>query len=244
MRGKVDFLFQRYTAEQELTSMLLCVKPSNMEVTTLAGVVDEWIAVTHGKTPEARMGKPVLLFFCLTMFDDLLTETVHGEEADPSLRFKTRMEASLLKPFGKFADSWPRRWTTAETFKNCFWIRSPNYKAEAIIQYEGRIEAGILPGKKERLMQLRDASASVSEVRAHFKDPVRAFDEAIDFNDGGISYLAQSLSNVCRAGMKEEQVGSRLVDLRAGLARILEPHYVPTDLDKRLRENSGRSAYR
>ena len=104
LRGKVDYLFQRYTAEQELTSTLLCIPPSNLEVTTLAAVVEDWIGATHGRTPELRVGRPVLLFFCLTKFDDLLSETVVAEQADPSLRFKTRMEASLLKPFAKFAD--------------------------------------------------------------------------------------------------------------------------------------------
>ena len=61
LRGKVDYLFQRYTAEQELTSMLLCLRPSNLDVTTLPGVIEEWIGVTHGRTPEERRGRRVLL---------------------------------------------------------------------------------------------------------------------------------------------------------------------------------------
>jgi stress response protein SCP2 len=37
LRGKVAYLFDRYCAEQELTSMLLCIGPSNQEVKTSAG---------------------------------------------------------------------------------------------------------------------------------------------------------------------------------------------------------------
>ena len=64
LRGKVDYLFQRYTAEQELTSMLLCLKPSNLEVTTLPGVIEEWIgANSWGDTRgEARAAAAAL--FC------------------------------------------------------------------------------------------------------------------------------------------------------------------------------------
>jgi hypothetical protein len=99
LRGKVDYLFQRYTAEQELTSMLLCVPPSNLEVTTLPAVVDEWIGVTHGRTPEERRGRPVVLFFLLTKADAHLAEKAGDELSDPGLRFQSRIEASLLKPF-------------------------------------------------------------------------------------------------------------------------------------------------
>ncbi len=84
--------------------MLLCLKPSNLDVTTLPGVIEEWIGVTHGRTPEERRGRPVLLFFLLTMFDQHLAEKVSDEGADPGLRFQTRLEASLLKPFAKGAE--------------------------------------------------------------------------------------------------------------------------------------------
>ena len=60
LRGKVDYLFQRYTAEQELTSMLLRLRPSNLDVTTLPAVIEDWIGVTHGKT--ARNGNAALCF--------------------------------------------------------------------------------------------------------------------------------------------------------------------------------------
>ncbi len=68
-RGKVAYLYQRYLAEQELTSMLLCLKHSNQEVRTVPAMVRNWIDSTHGATPEARKGQDVALFLVLTMFD-------------------------------------------------------------------------------------------------------------------------------------------------------------------------------
>jgi hypothetical protein len=55
-------------------------------------------------------------------------------------------------------------------------------------------------------------------------------------NDGGISYLAGNLAEVCRPGMKLAQIRVRLQDSRRALAGLLAPKYVPTDLDKRLAE--------
>jgi hypothetical protein len=81
--------------------MLLCLRPSNLDVTTLPAVIEEWIGATHGATPEARRGRPELLFFILTMFDQHLSEKVTDVGVDPITRFQARLEASLIKPFAK-----------------------------------------------------------------------------------------------------------------------------------------------
>jgi hypothetical protein len=239
LRGKVDYLFQRYTAEQELTSMLLCLRPSNLDVTTLPAVIDEWIGVTHGRTPDERRGRPVLLFFLLTMFDQHLAEKVSDEGTDAGLRFQTRLEASLLKPFAKVPSAWPLRWTPEAAFQNCYWIRNPNYKAEGVIHYEGRTEMRVLEQKVARIAELREAYARVPEVNAHFHDPLRAFDEVMRLNDGGISYLAENLAKVCKAGMKQAQVRARLTDVRAHIAQTLRPYFVPTDSGQRPAERTA-----
>jgi hypothetical protein len=239
LRGKVDYLFQRYTAEQELTSMLLCLRPSNLDVTTLPAVIEEWIGVTHGRTPEERMARPILLFFLMTMFDQHLAEKAGDEGSDPGMRFQARIEASLLKPFAKVADSWPLRWAGDAPFQNCYWIRNPNYKAEGIIQYQGRNEVRIHQHKVARIAELRDAYDRVPEIKEHFREPLRAFDEVMRLNDGGISYLAENLALVCKPGMKEAQVAARLKDLRRSMVQALSPHFIPTDNDKRLAERQA-----
>jgi hypothetical protein len=236
LRGKVDYLFQRYTAEQELTSMLLCIKPSNLEVPTLRVAIEDWVAATHGATPEARRGRPQLLFFLLTMFDQHLSEKVADAGVDPVVRFQARLDASLLKPFAKVGNAWPLQWTPGAPFQNCFWIRNPNYKSEGVIEYDGDVEVAILPQKVERIAQLREAHNRAPDVLAHFREPARAFDEVMRLNDGGVAYLAGALEKVCRPGMKEEQARNRLADLKQRIAEALAPHYVPTNQDQLLAE--------
>ncbi len=239
LRGKVDYLFQRYSAEQELTSMLLCLPPSNLDVTTLAGVIDEWIGVTHGRTPQDRRGRPVMLFFLFTKFDAHLAEKAGDEGADAGLRFQSRLEASLLKPFAKVENSWPRNWADGRPFTNCFWIRNPNYKSEGVIRYDGRREVEILPEKVARIAELRTGCLGVEEVGRHFADPARAFDEVMRLNDGGVSYLAQNLETVCKPGAKQAQVRARLDDLKKRLVERLTPHFVPTDAAQRVAERTA-----
>jgi hypothetical protein len=236
LRGKVDYLFQRYTADQELTGMVLCIRDSNLEVKTLPNVIEDWITVTHGAMAESRVGKPTLLFFCLTMFDNHLVVRAGDDPGNPGEKFDARMEASLIKPFGSKPGTWPSNWTPGKPFDNCFWIRNPNVKAESTIEYDDWREVGIREDKIDWLKKLRDACCQVPVVREHFKDPARAFDEVMRLNDGGVSYLAESLAKVCLPEMKAEQLRNRLTDLRKKVAERLRPHYVPSDVEVRLRE--------
>lgn len=233
LRGKVAYLFDRYVAEQELTSMILCVRPSNQEVATLPDLVDDWIVHTHGRTPQERAGQPNLLFFVMTWFDTHFVDRAGDAGHAPGARFRARMEASLIGFFGK-AHAWPRNWAGGKPFQNCFWFRNPNYPAESIIRYEGRREIDFLPEKVERIGELRLGFTELQEAREHFADPTRAFDEALKLNDGGISYLAENISKVCKVELKFAQVRGRLEELRRDMRGLVAKFHIDLDIDKRL----------
>jgi hypothetical protein len=234
LRGKVAYLFDRYVAEQELTSMLLCIADSNQEVVTLPDMVADWIARTHGATPEERERRPCVLFVVLTKFDVHFTEKGGADQANPGSRFATRMFASLTGFFGR-AHQWPAEWTPGQPFKNCFWLRNPNYPAESIIVYDaGKREVEHRPDRRDYLARLRAAYLEVPEVRDHFADPAAAWDEALELNDGGVGYLAEHLAPVCRPEMKLQQLVARLGALRRQMVTALERFHVTDDVEARL----------
>lgn len=235
LRGKVAYLFDRYVAEQELTSMLLCIGPSNQEVTTLPDMIDEWIGVTHGQTPQERAGRDVVLYFVLTQFDRHFIEKAGDDEDELGSRFAGRMFSSLTGFFGK-AHEWPKNWAGGEPFRNCFWLRNPHIKSEFLIKYDGRREVSLLPEKQERLEALKRAYLQIPDVRDHFADSERAWDEALKLNDGGVSYLAESLAPVCEPTMKRRQVAGRLTDLRQRMTTRIRGFHISDDVDKRLEE--------
>lgn len=237
VRGKVAYLFDRYVAEQELTSMLLCVRPSNQDVVTLPDMIDNWISVTQGATAAERVGKTVVLFLVLTWFDTHFIEKAGEEGQDPGERFKARLFSSIESFFGK-SHSWPDEWTPGQAFNNCFWLRNPGIKSEFMIEYEGRREKGLLPQKQAYISGLREGYLKQPSVQKFFKDPAKAFDEALRLNDGGVSYLAESLAPVCHPKLKAEQIAGRLGKLREDLRSVLGPFYVDSDIEKRLKERT------
>lgn len=234
LRGKVAYLFDRYVSNQEITSMLLCVPDSNMETLSLPGLVEQWIELTHGATPDERAKNDCILFFVMTKFDKHLIDSASG--AEDYERFERRMDASLLKGFGKVPTSWVHKWAGSEPFTNCYWLRNPYYPIEALIRYEDDREVEIIPEKVERVSQLKAGCLQAEPVQKHFKDPDRAWEAALGLNDGGVSYLIDELTKVCKPESKLRQISTQVEAVAASLHQELAQFYVSDDVEQRIEE--------
>lgn len=235
LRGKVAFLFDRYVAEQELTSMLLCVPPSNVEVAAdLSQGVETWINKTQGASPEERAEVDTILFFVLTKFDMHLIDKAGAGE--PHQRFQNRFEASLIAPFGNLRESWPLNWTPNQPFKNCYWLRNPNYPADAIFSYDADGKETLRDGKNERLEELKQGSLNSELVQTHMHDPDAAWEAALTEDDGGVDYLVRNLKPISKPEVKTRQIEARRRGLVAAMAGRLKPFYSDDDIAKRLEE--------
>jgi hypothetical protein len=232
LRGKVAYLFERYCAEQELTSMLLCIGPSNQEVKTLPEMVYEWIVSTHGATPEQRSQQPTALFLVLTKFDMEFEEK--AGERSPESRWITRMESSLLNFFGKQHD-WPRQWDAQGAFRNSFWLRNPHFKAKNIFDYDenGR-EIGVRPGERKRIELFREAFLKDAAASAHFQEPARAWEAGFALNDGGVGYLAERLRPLCNPELKRRQLDGQVARLREQMLERMGHYFVSDNPEREL----------
>lgn len=233
LRGKVAYLFERYSADRELSAMLLCVGPSNQEVVGLGDLIERWIELTHGASPEDRSKVPCTLLFVLTKFDTAFEQGA-GKSEDGT-RWSTRLEASLLKPFGAHSHrtKWVSNWDTRGKFKNIFWLRNPNYRQDALFNYGDQSVCQELSIRKEKIDfadKLRQAFLENVLVRDHFRDPVEAWDRALILNDGGISRIIAAIEPICQPSVKLEQVKQQLLKLTNSVFVVLQPYYVSSDV--------------
>ena len=234
VRGKVAYLFDRDVADQELTSMLLCVKPSNQDITSLPSLVSEWIERTHGATAEDRAGRPTLLFFILGWFNEHLKRLPGEDENALGTRYKSRLNGALPDFFGKSHD-WPKDWANGRPFQNCFWMRDPGFSTQTFETQDGQ-EIGGKSEEQDRITAMRQAYLDVEEVNTYFADPAEAWDKAMCAGDGGVRHLAEQLEPVCEPDMKRRQVAGRLGDLRKQMVAKLAHYHVSDDVEKRMAE--------
>ena len=229
-RGKVAYLYQRYLAEQELTSMLLCLKHSNQEVRTVPAMVRNWIDGTHGATPEARKGQDVALFLVLTMFD--MEFEIKGGAEDNIERWSTRLKTTIFEFLGLGHD-WPSEWTPGQAFNNTFWLRNPEVLNKGLLDYDDKgKEIGFRD--PQRVAALKANFLANQDVQKHFAAPERAWEAGMALNDGGIGYLSERLRPVCNPALKRRQVQGQLGDLAKRMAGRLEQYHVSGDLDAEL----------
>ena len=219
LRGRVAYLFQRYSAERELSAILLCIPDGNQEVRDLSDMMTAWIDQTIGATPADRARQKNALFLVLTKMDREFEQKAGETEESRHLRWSARLGNSLVN---NFRGEWPLNWN-GKPFDNTFWLRNPTVIDERLMDYDGGREMGIADTFAQRATELRRHFVENDDVRRHFADPARAWDEAFRANDGGVSWLVKSLIPVCDPAIKRAQVRGqlevqirRLVDRLAG----------------------------
>ncbi|SNB55817.1 hypothetical protein SAMN07250955_101502 [Arboricoccus pini] len=225
LRGKIAYLFQRYTDELELTSMLLCMPPSVAEVKDLAGMVRNWIAATHGATPERRRQVKNALFLVLTKHDLEFLEK-GGETAESRAgKWDRRLHASLLELYGK--DGWPSDWD-GKPFANTLFLRNPGLKQVHLMDYvDARTleEKGPAQASADLIADYRAAFMNSPEVDKHFARKAEVWDAAMSPNDGGVAFLVQRLGEVLDPNLKRRQATERLLEAATALERPLRSFY-------------------
>jgi hypothetical protein len=232
LRGKVAYLFQRYSAERELSAILLCIPDGNQEVRDLSDMMTAWIDQTIGATPADRAKQKNALFLVLTKMDREFEQKAGETEESRHLRWSARLGNSLVN---NFRGEWPLNWN-GRPFDNTFWLRNPTVIDERLMDYEAGREKGIADTFAQRAVELRRHFVENEDVRRHFADPARAWDEAFRANDGGVSWLVKNLIPVCDPAIKRAQVRGQLeVQIRRLVDRLAGFHSA-SDGDARARK--------
>ncbi len=216
LRGKVAYLFERYTDDQEMNVLTVCT-PCNeqINVSSLGSVLQNWINFTQGETPEMRGSRKAGLVWCITKFDYKLMPKPGETLENIRMEWAGMMQATLLERFGKYP--WLQEWAKGKPFNNLFLVRKPRM-ASAVIDTADK-ERAIKPEQQDRLNSMRRSFCEIDSVTRHFASPEEAWDAVMTLNDGGIGRLAAYLASLAGRDAKirriEEQV-LRLCDQSVG----------------------------
>ncbi len=229
MRAKSVYLLELYIREQAITSMVACIEPGVTKVGDLAGLVAAWVEKSHGSDPTGREQQANGLFLCFTKLDKEFSETARRGK-DRKVDWTRRITETLVQGFGHH-HTWPREWTTTRAFDNVHLLRNPNVKAKHLCAYANDgSELAFKPDQKERIDSARQDFLASDTVRRHVADPASVWSEAFELNDGGVTYLAQSIAEVCDARVKQRHVRNDLMIVGASLKDRLQRYHVSDDL--------------
>ncbi|WP_438918616.1 putative virulence factor [Kosakonia cowanii] len=214
LRGKVAYLFERYTENQEMNVLVVCTASTKQsDVKEVGGVLDEWIRYTQGADAEARGRRLPGLIWALTMFDLRISQGLSQEEAilRQSWGLGGMIKMAMTERFGQY--KWMQEWQRGQAFNNTFLVRKPRQQTPFIRISDGN-EAAFSEENLPQLQLMRKTFLEDEAVNRYIASPDEAWDAMLELNDGGMRRMADYLSTIARPEVKLERIAEQLQEIR------------------------------
>ncbi|AKA21637.1 putative virulence factor [Pseudomonas chlororaphis] len=208
LRGKVAYLFERYTDNQEMNALVVCTSSTKQsDVNDVGPVLTRWIEKTQGGDAATRAKRETGLIWALTMLDLRVGSSLKLTPAQYDESWDGMVKLTMLERFGSLP--WMNDWA-GTPFQNTFLVRKPRMDAAFIKQDGSGAETGINPDYQARLDELGQSFASNALVRKHIKEPDQAWQAMLKTDDGGIGHFSGSFAGVAHTGFKLQRIREQL----------------------------------
>ena len=215
LRGKVAYLFERYTDAQQMNALVLCTSSfKQSEVVSVGPVLSRWIHKTQGATPKERAQRAPGLIWALTMLDGFIGNTLSLSEGQLPEGCENMMKLTMIERFG--SQEWMKDWSGAP-FNNTYLVRKPRLDTAFIERADSGEETHFNERHAPRLQQLQACFARSPSVERHVKDPADAWRAMLELNDGGISRFSASFKAVSDIDFKLTRIQEQLEQCRIDL---------------------------
>lgn len=216
LRGKVGYLFERYTDAQEMNALVMCtcsIKQS--EVVGLGHVLQKWIDTTQGATPQERAQHAPGMIWVLTMADAFAATAINSAPSTYAEACENMIKLTMLERFGN--EPWIKEWAPGQAFNNTFLTRVAQFTTFAH-KDATHYESGLHEDKKDALYKLGEVLAQNPGTQRHIAQPQQAWESMLQINDGGASRFSASFEPVADVGFKLARIQAQLDGL---LQRLL-----------------------
>ena len=231
LRGKVRYLFNKYSDERLINVLMLCHDHMQNGPTVMPGLVEQWVKQNMGASVRERtafLDKSIVspLFMIATKFNMDMSHSVQsGGDDQIEKRWEDRYQKVLYEQVLQ-ADSlsWFKNWTERGGFKNTYLLR--DYKWSGINGnrlFEGFETSGVETTEIDTIFhqQLRQSFVTSPYVNTFFEDPELAWDAAATMNNDGATRIIENLGIVA-ANAKESRLYKYISEVKGLHAQTLQ----------------------
>lgn len=212
LRGKVDYLFQKYVRERALFATMLCVGTLPQEVKSIGPTINRWVEDSHGKDPTDGMARDAeSLLIILTKFD----ETAWTGDKTPDERLPQRIESSIKENLRSC--EWIENWDGKHPFRNVFWLTHKNHTPKWIYDERGAIRSA----ERKQVEELEKYFLENKDVNKYFRDPQKAWNSAVAHDDLGMAYIREALTKLCTPENKSRREQDSIRRLKEKLLSLI-----------------------
>lgn len=261
-RGKVTYLFNRYSDTKRISSLMLCHNNMQSAESKMGIVLEQWINNNVGSTAALRdtfMNDTQVspLFIISTFFNlDLEYQTNDSPEKLDELRrrwdnrFKIVLEKEVLRAnTDEDQTHWFNQWTTKRPFRNIFMLRDFKYSTKSFKGYNPNTKSPeteeIIPTAFPDFMQcLKDSFVNYDFVQRHFDNASQAWDDAATLNNDGTKPIITALNMLAPRvkQARDNMFSSEITRLVALLKNLLMKYYHSGSADDEIKKARRQSA--
>lgn len=253
-RGKVAYLFNKYSRSLQISSVLFCHHNDQKAEPTIGETINTWIEENIGGNPEERSkmlrftNGIAPLFFVATKFNIDLERTKNDKPDDyESLdkhwnRFET-VFPEIIKP-----NTWFEEWTVTTggkiiPFQDVYPLRDFYWSGKNGL-FDGYSDGAIKSPEKsihtysdypDYWDRLKDSFLRHKFVRKHFSDPDSTWEDVATLNNDGSKSIIRNLDSISSVldRARRERYQSILDTLKKELINALQVYYEPEDTESK-----------
>lgn len=205
LRGKVSYLFNKYSEERIINILLFCHDYEHSAQTFMPKILSDWVGRYIGENAEKRsvsLKESVVspLFIIATKFNkdlEMAASTTANQQAGGRWeeRFKKVLYDQIL---GANSFDWFNHWVPGNNFKNVYLLRDFKYSSD-----KGGESSKLFSGYPERenqeydvdfRLELKKSFIEDKNIRTFFQEPERSWDSACTLNNDGSLFIISQLS--------------------------------------------------
>ena len=253
LRGKVSYLFNKYSDDFNINNLLFCTNDIKLEVNEIPTLLFNWIVKNIGGNAYERSyslkGSTVPpLFVVFTFFNNQLkydtTNDLDFANDAKKLDYKwdTRFHRFFENEIVTQTKDWHINWSNdQQNFKNCYLLRDFKYSADSFQGFEEKgYEVSIVEERASFLDKVKASFLNFDFVNKHFDSPLGSWEIAANLNSDGSDLIINNLTEVSNNLTKTNHYINKLNSIVLELKTALNKHLHTDDLTI-LRENSMRS---
>ena len=257
-RGKVAYLFNKYSRSLRISSVLFCHHNDQKAEATIGETINNWLEENIGATPEERANMLnntngiAPLFFIATKFNIDLERTktdnpLNTDKLDDHWNRFNTVFPEIVKP-NRWLDDWvkPGGLFRSASFQNIYPLRDFYWSGKNGV-FDGYSDGEIKSEEKsvhsfedypDYFENLKLSFLQNDFVRKHFADPERTWNDVATINNDGSKAIISSLDAI--AGVlddaRKQKYLVQLLNIKAEMYNTLSVYYEPEDIEAKNRK--------
>jgi len=246
LRGKVGYLFNKYSSQYLISNLLLCHHNRDLKAKSIASLLNTWINNFIGSTPSKREAflntVPVPPLFKIFTYFNIDLEYNSNDYSDPSTypkKWKKRL-ATIFEDqiVNSASNTWHEQWTESQkNFQNNYLLRDFYWSKNIFSGFEEYgeekeyVNVSAVEGYYDKLKQ----SFIDSElVQKYFRDPEISWNEAATMNKDGSELILANLTKVSGNYAKTLKFVRDLNETCDSIVKEVSKHFHSDDSDKQI----------